>query len=450
MAAPQQDVPAIPRPAYCPECGADYAGGNAFCVACGYDAGGELVLYESDQIWRQPGEVREWRRSAWTFAAWGIFVASVGGGVMWLLGPVDDSDKNITLPEWGFAGGGMLAFIGGLLVLTGVGARLWSRGLVDGVGLLQYRTRQRRYSVRGTAKRRGVGPVRWEPWPARASVKVRPVGSKLAPSAVRVGIRQPGGYSDESFPLDPLGVGNESLQSLLNVFVERGSRELLGVAAEHQFPDETGVTHCPDCGHFLADRPPPEPGQHRRCPECGWRGEAGEIVLFGRNLENEMTAKHWAIMAGVLLGLMLLSKQLDRMPPAWAWATCGLLVVLPIGGLVVLVAWHRGRTEHDRRDAVIGDAAKPPGDDVLRLRRDGYSIAPVGRRRWVPWDEVRSVSVFATTGNHVRITPRRWRRVLSRRLYAARRPFLCAAPEAAVALVEERLRGWGVDVNARR
>jgi hypothetical protein len=128
---------------------------------------------------------------------------------------------------------------------------------------------------------------------------------------------------------------------------------------------------CPNCGYSWQGLP------EARCPECGERVEAGEIVLVGKSLVNpnaDIKGENWGremaewgvymILGGVVLSLLK--------GPKIGVILVTVVMYLLFASMISVVSWHRKR---------IG---RPAG--VLRLTRDGFRIGAgvkIGiQRRW--------------------------------------------------------------------
>ena len=434
MAEDPKPLP-IPRPAWCPECGSDYAGESAVCPKCGYDAGGELVLYEDKSQWTAPGYVRKSRRESWGGVAVTPFLPAAGAFMMWWGDPLTD-DGESGFREIVSLTGLMLIFTSPLVLAVFAGALIYTIGLTDGGPFPRRRMRQLRLSPRGVSERKGFGPVRWEPWSPHASI--------VGVEAGNVRIREAGRSRKHGPTVSLDGTSAEEVAALARRFILDGIRSYGVEPPPPQWPDPDRVTHCPDCGYFLLGR------QERplTCPECGWVADSGELVLFGDHPGGPRDLRHiaWAV-AGVIV-LLVVVNYLDDLSPGASGALCATMAAVPVAAVLAGLAWKRGQTEADRREAAAREYPTPPGRYAIRLRSSGLAVNEL--------DATPAVFDWSAIGNRIRIyqCPHGVRMIW--RIPATLIPFMwadqhfvIAAESEAAEVLAERLRSWGVNVDLR-
>ena len=467
----------MPRPAWCPECAADYDyddGDSAVCPACGYDAGGELVLFE---VLADPATRRR-KRLIWTAVLLGV-LAYGGVGLRVLIGH----------PAWRDASaspGGLLGFAMAMWLPSAFVATMATMYPLCGWWLATPTTRrwadQARFGPSGWAARWRPGPVTWRGWwPTTLTTFGRVRGG-----VVSVGLLSPDvvGARRRSMPISgkaamalPPGVSPGHVVALVRAFQEAAT----GTPRQAE-GDE--ITHCPECGYVLAvPRGLTRPG---RCPECGWSFGPETLVLYGwgGSTYDAAAARGWtlwrrladksllvlaAVAFGVLpLGVGLATRSLGALPPLIStFMVVAFFVALVLGcGYVLVAAFGAGRTEREARRVFSEGQLKPFGPQQLRLDRDGFAqrgrqYAPVlpyfgeaalADWRGVTWRVSRGPSlVTLTVGPPARTRLGRLREVLARRagrwaglLRLLRRPvdFVFPGDRRTARDLRRRLRSW--------
>ena len=431
-----------PRPAWCPQCAADYAGDSAVCPTCGHDAGGELVLFAA----LVDPALRRRRRARWTGLLLGM-IALAAAVQLWV--PVEFA-RVLAVLAAAFAGVMLIPLLSRWWLLSPTARREGS---------------QVRYGPIGIATRRGPGPVAWRPWRAPAHFSLERLGNGT--------IRVPALLSPVR---PPPGTSPGRAAALVRAF----QADATGVARVARVDE---ITHCPDCGYLLVvPRELPRPG---RCPECGWAFGEQTLVLYGRPGASFAAARAhgrswgWLVRDKLLLvgavlalgvALVLFVDGVDfasrRLPPAVQDVILGaFLTALAVG---LLRVWRDPFDERGRRNRLAAAQLKPLGAHQLRLTPDGFAQrrptfgtsafhGPAALAGWtgVTWRVTRTViksdmtlgrppqtvgTVRLMVGRVPQNALGRWRQ----RLGLARRPvdFMFPADRRAARELRRRLRGW--------
>ena len=470
------DRPSTPRPAWCPECGADYAGDSSACPACGYDAGGELVLFGA----LADPAVRRRKRLLWTgamlatLAAAGVGLAAIlQKNAAWKNRP-PQSPGDAVLAMW------LPLTLVAVLSLLKPLATWW---------LSTPTTRrcsgQVRFGPRGWGTCWRPGPIRWREWWASRQIALpRGRDGTLRLMTFSRSGQRTNWPSTPSRLVPPPG-------SSLNAVV-RFARDVQAASTDTALAaDVAEITHCPECGYVLGV--PARLARPGHCPECGWAFGEQTIVLYGHGgpTYNARRARglgwRWivrdkllllTVVAGAVAALVLLplglKPLLSRMSPtAFALLGGGFLV-----GLAVLTTVSLGRliqTKTDvavRRKLLAEGQLRPLGPHQLRLTPEGCAqrgglnarpapfIGPATLCDWsgVAWRVTRGRGTVRVMIARPPRTPlARWRRRTADRLgefgrLLAFRPvdFTCPADRRAARALRRLLRAWPATREHRR